>query len=169
MCEKGQRLPFDLNDLRTVFYQLDLEHFESAQAELRAHLEKAFAGTVTTLDQALFATARAEGQSESGQANSRDLLAVLEVCQGILREAQETKELVTTVGHIALEIRGSKEDQERQRQDVTNQQMGMLLMQQFFQNPDAVEKLLPAIQKMAEFGNAQQRAEEGNKGGRKRK
>ena len=30
MAEKGQRLPFDLNDLRTVFYQLDLKNVESA-------------------------------------------------------------------------------------------------------------------------------------------
>ncbi len=171
MTEKGQKLPFDLNDLRTVFYQLDLDHFQSAQAELKSHLEKALAGAVSPLDQALFANVRGAKPTEDGpDGGSRDLLAVLEVCQSILKETQETKDLVNAVGHITLQIQGDKEEQEKLRQESVNQQMGMMLMNQFFQNPEGAEKLLPALQKMAEFGEAQKRAEKGvNRGGRKRR
>ena len=44
MAERGQKLPFDLADLRTIFYQLDLDGVESAQAELAKHLESALNG-----------------------------------------------------------------------------------------------------------------------------
>jgi nucleoside 2-deoxyribosyltransferase len=169
MAEKGQRLPFDLNDLRTVFYQLDLKHFESAQTELKLHLEKALAGTVPQLDQALFARPLAEGQSPNGMEVSRDFLAVLEVCQGILKETQETKELVGVVGNIALQLRETREDQEKLRKEEANQQMGLMLMQQFFQNPEGAERLVPAMQKLMEFAEAQKPRTEEQKSGRKRR
>lgn len=80
MAEKGQHLPFDLNDLRTVFYTLDLDHFESAQSELKSHLQKALSGSISPVDEALFSAVR--DHEDSGQTNqsSQSLLAVLEVC-----------------------------------------------------------------------------------------
>ena len=168
MAEKGQRLPFDLNDLRTVFYQLDLKHVEAAQAELKLHLEKALDGNVASFDQALFAHAPAEGQLSSGSDVSRDFLAVLEVCQVILKETQEAKQLIEAVGSVALQLRESKQDQERVRQEEASQQMGLLLMQQLFQNPDGAEKVIPTMQKLMEFSEAQKAREE-SKSGRKRR
>jgi len=168
MAQKGQKLPFDLTDLRTVFYELGLEQVESAKAELKSHLQRALEGAVSPFDEALFVAARSSAQTADSVV-SRDLLAVLEVCQGILRETQETKDLVSTVGSIALEIRGNKEEQDRLRQETASQQMGLLLMNQFFQNPDSVEKLLPVIEKFAEFGVAQKKIEaETEKRGRRR-
>jgi nucleoside 2-deoxyribosyltransferase len=155
MAEKGQKIPFDLNDLRTIFYQLDLEHVEAAQNELRSHLKKALSGEVSPLDQALFIHATTESASGTDQTSSRSLLAVLEVCESILKETQDTKGIVSAVGRIAMEIKEDKEEEKHIRQERTQQEMTMFLMSQFFQNPDSAEKLMPALQKMAEFGEAQ--------------
>jgi hypothetical protein len=152
--------PFDLTDLRTVFYQLDLEHFEAAQTELRSHLQKALSGRVSPLDHALFSPLKSEGATGESQSSSRDLLAVLEVCESILKEAQETKESVGAVGQITLELKEDKEEQERLRQEYNHQEMGKFLMSQLFQNPDSAEKLLPALQKLAESGETQKLADQ---------
>jgi hypothetical protein len=117
MAEKGQRLPFDLNDVRTIFYQLDLEHFEAAQSELRSHLEKALSGAISPLDQALFMAPKTEVAIGGDQTSSRNLLAVLEVCESISKETQETKKLIQFVGQIPLELREDKEKQTRLRQE----------------------------------------------------
>jgi hypothetical protein len=169
MAEKGLKLPFDLSDLRTVFYRLELEEVEEAKKELKSHLEKALSGEISHFDQALFASQRSDGASPSDAA-PRDLLAVLEVCQTILKETQETKSLVNAVGSIALEARDSKEEVDRIRQEGTQQQMGLMLMSQFLQNPEGFEKLMPALEKLAEFGQGQKRVDQAiAKGGRKRK
>jgi nucleoside 2-deoxyribosyltransferase len=131
MAEKGLRLPFDLTDLRTVFYQLDLEHVEAAQNELRSHLQKALSGIVSPLDQALFSPLGTEEVTDETPSSSRNMLAVLEVCASILKEAQETRELVGAVGQIALELREDKEEQQRLRQEYNQQEMGKFLMSQF--------------------------------------
>ncbi|WP_425617601.1 hypothetical protein NA78x_001282 [Anatilimnocola sp. NA78] len=167
MAESSQKLPFDLSDLRTVFYKLDLEHFERAQNELKAHLEKAFAGAVSPLDKALFLSN--EGQLGGTPDGSRDLLAVLEVCEGILKETQETKDLVTEIGRVAIQIQGTKEDQREEREEATRNQLGMMFMNQFMQNPDMMDKMLPAMQKLQEFGQHQQLEQKLQKGTRRRK
>ena len=59
------------------------------------------------------------------------------------------------VGQIALELRDDKEEQERLRQEHSQQEMGKFLMSQFLQNPDSAEKLIPALQKLVEFTEAQ--------------
>jgi hypothetical protein len=157
-----QRLPFDLNDLRTIFYQLDLDHFEAAQNELRTHLEKAMSGTISPLDQALFDTKKNEKNAGDEYNSNRNLLAVLEVCESILKETQETKGLVGAVGQIAIDLKEEKEMQERLRLERNQQEMGMFLMTQFFQNPESAEKLIPAMQRLAEFGAAQRLQDEQN-------
>ncbi|MGD9634304.1 MAG: hypothetical protein AB7O59_25460 [Pirellulales bacterium] len=153
LAEKGQRLPFDLNDFRTVFYQLDLEHFEEAQKELRSHIEKAVSGNASSVDEALFAGPKQE--SEQGHdSGSRGLLAVVEVCENILKETLATKDLVSVVGNIALGLREDKEEQARIRKEESEKEMGMFMMSQFFQNPESVDKLLPTLQRLAEMGKS---------------
>lgn len=168
MAQKGQKLPFDLSDLRVVPYQLDLDLVEVAQAELKSHLEKAFNGAVPSFDQLLFAPARSDGGSAGPEATSNGLLAVLEACEVILKEARETKELVGAIGQIALDLKGDKEEQARLRQESASQQMSMFLMNQFFQNPESVEKLMPAFEKLVELGEAQKRIEQQQSRGRRK-
>ncbi len=152
MAEKGQHLPFDLNDLRTVFYTLDLDNFELAQRELRLHLEKAMSGSTSTIDEALFNTVNNDktmGSETVAQSSksSQNLLAVLEVCETILHEAQSSKDLLYQIGNIVLEIKGSKEE----KQKAQEQEMGMMIMSQLIQNPDSIEKIVPALQLFSSF------------------
>src|SRR5262249_36005394 len=129
------------------------------QSELTSHLAKAFEGGVSEFDRALF-----KGQDETNETKSgtRDLLAVLEVCQNILQEAQDTKELVATVGNIAIELRDKNERQERVEKERSDKELGMMFVSQLFQNPENAEKLFPLIEKFAAFGDAQQKKSQDN-------
>ncbi len=66
------------------------------------------------------------------------------------------KDLLYTVGNIVLELRETKQAQEKAQQERIQQEMGMWLMSQFLQNPDSVEKVVPAMQALADFGKQQQ-------------
>ncbi len=160
LAQKGQKLPFDLADLRTVFYELGLEQVEIAKAELKSHLHKALQGTISPFDQALFSPGETGGENAAFSQQSRGLLAVLEVCESILKATQETKELVQTVGAIALEVKGDKDEQVRIRQEAASQQMGLMLMNQIFQNPESLGKLIYAAEKLTELGAGPRRIDE---------
>lgn len=151
LAEKDQRLPFDLNDLRTVFYILDLEHIENVQAELKQHVEKALAGSVSPLDTALFSSGA--GKTPEATDDSSGFISILEVCEAILSEARSTKDLVTSVGSILIDLRDEIDRRNQAGNKTTEQEMGMFMFQQLLQNPDAIDKVLPVLQKFAEFGN----------------
>ena len=102
---------------------------------------------------------RAAETAESSS-DSRGLLASLDVCESILKTTHETKELVQSVGVLAVEIKGDKDEVARLRQEAAGQQMGLFLMSQIFQNPESLEKLMPGLAKMAEFGAAQKKIDE---------
>lgn len=155
LAEKDQRLPFDLSDLRTVFYVLDLDHFEQVQTELRQHVTKALSGTLSTVDAAIFGSSPNVGaESVSERAG---LLSVLEVCESILNETRDTKSLVTTIGGVLLELREDADRRQEADKKAAEQEMGMFMFQQLLQNPDAADKILPVMQKFAEFGNQNSR------------
>ncbi len=156
MCQKGQNLPFDLNDLRTVFYKLDLDHFEQAQSELKQHLQKALSGSISPVDQALFSAAKSSEQPQPDSQSGESLLAVMQVCENILHETREMKDLVLAVSNITVGLQETKEAQEKAQQERLQQEMGMWMMQQLIQNPDGAEKVLPAMQALADFGKMQE-------------
>ncbi len=154
MAEKGQHLPFDLSDLRTIFYALDLDNFEQAQMELVTHLQRAKSDPISAFDKALFSTSQGSDQSEESVQSADNLLAVLEVCENLSREGQETKDLLMAIGNLVVEIREKVSVQEKAEQERAQQEMGKWIMSQIFQNPDGAAKVIPAMQAMMDLGNA---------------
>jgi hypothetical protein len=156
LAQSGQELPFDLSDFRTIFYVLDLDGVSKAQGELKPQLEKALAGQVSLVEQTIFAlSSSTESTDQQEGRESQSLLAILEACNQILRESQNNKDLLVTVGQIALELRDAKRLEHEAQKEAQNQQMGMWIMQQFMQNPESLEKVMPAIQRLAEIGKGQ--------------
>lgn len=156
MAESGQALPFDLNDYRTIFYKLDLDHVEAAQSELKKHIEKALEGNLSALDQALFE--RGAPAPESAQ-DRKELLSILEVCGAISKEITETKEFMVQVGGVVLSLQDAMNAQIKAEQERKNTEFGLQIFSQVLQNPDSMDKALPFLQKMAELGNKQMLAQ----------
>ena len=46
LCQKNQELPFDLADLRTIFYEIDVDEVEKAKLELSKHISDAISSGV---------------------------------------------------------------------------------------------------------------------------
>ncbi len=156
MAERGQALPFDLSDFRTVFYLLQLDAIEQSQAELKTHLEKALDGQVSVIDQTIFSQIHEDNAANKPPLPDPTLLVVLEACNQILREARETKSLSMKVGEIALDLRDIHRSEQEAKRQSEQQQMGMWLFTKFLENPEAVEKIMPAVETLARFGTAQQ-------------
>lgn len=159
MAEMGQGLPFDLSDFRTIFYVLDLDGVDRAQDELRSHLDKALRGQVASSDTAIFGTAKGVDADAATGSTSQQLLEVLEACNQVLRETQETKSLVTAVGNIAVDIQQAEIRRLQAMQEAKNQENGMWFFSQMLQHPDSIDKMLPLLQTFAEMGAASKAAE----------
>ncbi len=160
MAAKGQSLPFDLSDFRTIFYLLDLDGVEVSQNELRKQLEKALQGEVSIIDQNIFK----KGELVDGPEVLRDnnILVVLEACNQILREVKESKDLLIRLGNINLNLNETLIADKQARKEEQNQQMGMFMFQKFLEHPDSIEKIMPAVKMFADLGIAQQQINSSN-------
>src|SRR5690606_16633090 len=88
--------------------------------------------------------------------NDRNVLVVLEACNQILKEVKESKDLLIRVGNINLDLSETLIADKQARKEEQNQQMGMWMFQKVLEHPDSMEKVMPAIKMLAEFGMAQQ-------------
>jgi hypothetical protein len=85
MALKGQQLPFDLLDIRTIFYELSLAAVRETQIELRSQMQAAKRGEGGVVSRALFSAPENKGADPTQQ----DL--IFEVIQSnarILRELE---------------------------------------------------------------------------------
>lgn len=150
LCEKNQKLPFDLTDLRTIFYQLELDEVDRAREELTKHISSAINGDLSVIDKELLSGNRGSSETEPS-ARSTDF-QLLEANSKILSQLEEMKEVLIQVGGIVVDIR-EKEQREYDRQkEQMNQQFGMDLLSKLLQNPENIDKTLPAMQMLMEFG-----------------
>jgi nucleoside 2-deoxyribosyltransferase len=150
MAEHGQALPFDLNDYRTIFYKLDLDHVESAQTELKKHITKALSGNLSAIDKALFE--RESGEVSKPVDERKELLSILEVCGSIAKDMADTKDYMLQVGNIVASLRDAAQIQIRAHEEKRNHELGMQVFTQMLQNPETMERAIPLLQKMAEMG-----------------
>lgn len=143
MAEQGQNLPFDLLDLRTIFYELSLEGGEKTKEELKKQMKATLEGQGDVIDRALFAAP----QEDSSTLEDRDLLLtlidsnsrIIELNSRLVREAEDAKNMLQAIAQIVVELRDSK-----------TQELGLQListmLQQGMQNPDGFTKLMTFLQ-----------------------
>lgn len=149
MAGKGHRLPFDLADIRTIFYELGLDTVQGAKDELTAHLQRALRSEISAIDQELLG---AKGRGAAGEITVvPESVQALEASNKILEEVRSVRQLLTTVGTFVLELRDRDRREFQQRQEQFQQQVGIAFVEQLLKNPEALDKTLPAIQKMIEF------------------
>jgi hypothetical protein len=156
MAEKGHRLPFDLADIRTIFYELDLDTVQRAKGELKPYLERALRSEISPIDQELLGSRSGSAATETTVAPAN--VQVLEASSKILEELRSVRELLANVGGVVLEVRDRDRRELQQRQEQFNQQLGIAFVEQLLKNPEALDKTLPAIQKLMEFAMQMQKS-----------
>jgi hypothetical protein len=111
-------------------------------------------GQVSVVDQSLFGSTKTDASISDGQAG-QSLLVVLEACNQILRETQDSRGLLLEIGRIALDLRDGKLADQQAQQKAQEQEFGKWILAQMMQNPDSLDKLVPMLQTFAEIGNRQ--------------
>jgi hypothetical protein len=139
MAHQGQSLPFDLLDLRTIFYEFSLPGAEKASKELQLQIKAVQEGRADVISKTMFSVNPQDSYStvDNGRNIEYDVLVtLLESAGHVSRELEETKELVRLVGGIVVELRDSK----NQENEVKTQEVGMnfltTMMSQGIQNPE---------------------------------
>jgi nucleoside 2-deoxyribosyltransferase len=157
MAERGQNLPFDLLDVRTIFYELSLEGVEQTKAELKKQMKATLDGKGDVIDRALFAAPQANQSAPDNQDLLLNLIEsngrIIELNSKLIRDSEETKGLLQAIGQIIVELRESK-----------NQEMGLQffssLMEQGIQNPDGFTKFITFIQSLQQTDDINQSQQE---------
>lgn len=153
MAEMGQKLPFDLSDLRTIFYKLDLDNVEKSQEELRTHLERAMTGEISLIDQQFFGNTLDAKITNQPFSSTSASFEILEACQKILQEVGSVKDLVYQVGGVTLELKEKEVREMELRKEQHNHELGMAFFTQLFQHPDSMGKMLEMIQQFNTLNN----------------
>jgi len=87
LARKGQRLPFDLQDSRTIFYSLDLEGAAAASSELKEQIQH-----IEELPPVVAGGgAEDRGADHSPTSDSRDLLLAAQAVENYLQRLKQTK------------------------------------------------------------------------------
>lgn len=90
IAKKGTELPFDLRDLRTIFFLLELDDIASAKIELVRHLRAALGGHIDPQDEQLFGPRRALEDSTAGSGGTEAILSALGDISAANRELKDT-------------------------------------------------------------------------------
>ena len=150
LAEKGQKLPFDLTDLRTIFYELDLAGADRARQELVSHLQAAVAGAPPAFDAELFTTRT----SPVGAAKGADeALFSLADSFTTLREAQtEIRDLIRNFVEYMGDNFLNAEARHKRDQE---QQIGLMFLAQAMQDPKRFSEFMPMLETLAKIGAGQ--------------
>ncbi len=140
MAQKGQALPFDLLDFRTIFFELSLSGAKEARKELLDQLTASEAGTKDyAASRTLFGLSESQPSGNGAVTDDQVLSAVYGTYERIVRESEETRD---TLEKLRLQIAALAETQ----QQAFAMQMMSGLLEQGMQNPDKLEKFMSVVQ-----------------------
>lgn len=106
MAERGHKLPFDLADIRTIFYDFDVAEVDKAKDELAQFLRRALAGEVSPIDQELLAPyASRRGRDQEGP---RPDVQVLEATNKVLQEVLDLRAKLTNLDRLTERVEDIK-------------------------------------------------------------
>jgi hypothetical protein len=151
MTNQGQSLPFDLLDLRTIFYELSLSGAKKACQDLESQIKSVLDGRVDLIEYLTNADDNSSNPDPDRDPSELDLLlTLLDSNAHMSREIDELKELVRLVGGIVVELRDSKDKEV----EVKTQEMAInflsSMMTQGIQNPDGFQQIMSIFQKLQE-------------------
>ena len=122
---------------------------QRAKSELKGYLERALRSEISAIDQELLGSRGGGAAAETTVAPAN--VQVLEASNKILEELRSVRDLLVALGSVVFEIRERDRRELQQRQEQFNQQLGIAFVEQLLKNPEALDKTLPAMQKLVEF------------------
>lgn len=138
MMEKNNKLPFDIYDVRTVFYRLDLDAVEDAKSELQGQIESIERGDWSAASPMTFVVPQASDE-ENEQVMITSLHQINNRMATDLLEMKEKIELITNVVSALYNTR--EQDREDKNNEMAMQFFGQL-MTAAIQNPDSLQTLV---------------------------
>ena len=150
LAHKGQKLPFDLTDLRTVFYELDLTGADRARQEIVSHIKAAITGAPPAFDTELFTTRTAP----IGAAKAADdaLFSLADSFTALRTSQTEIRDLIH---EFVAYMRDNFLNSEARHKKDQEQQLGMMFMAQAMQDPKRFAEFMPMLESFAKMGVAQ--------------
>jgi hypothetical protein len=138
VMEKGGSLPFDIYDVRTIFYDFELENIDTVKDLLKSQVESIEKGEWTPSSPVTFSSS----SEASRDPNIERLTALHELSKTTLDKMQDVQEILNAVGNIVLELRDEKK---AEREDKNNQMAMQLfgsILGQGLQNPEGLRVLM---------------------------
>lgn len=150
LAQKGQKLPFDLTDLRTIFYELDLTGADRARQELVSHLQSAISGAPPAFDAELFTTRT----PPVGAAKAADeaLFSLADSFTGLRESQNEIRDLIH---EFVAYMRDNFLNAEARHKKDQEQQIGMMFLAQAMQDPKRFAEFMPMLETFARIGAGQ--------------
>ncbi|MEM8723408.1 MAG: hypothetical protein AAGE84_29680 [Cyanobacteria bacterium P01_G01_bin.39] len=148
LATHGTKLPFDILDIRTVFYKLDLDNVNNAKSELAKLAKEALEGKSIPFSTGIDKTSNVDIEQENSVNSVLNIMAdTLSIIQRDVREGrQENRQYVELLYKHILEI-----------QDTKNTEVGLGFLSQIvgqgIQNPSGLREF---AQVMQEFGNQEE-------------
>lgn len=151
----GTKLPFDILDIRTVFYKLDLDNVDSAKSELAKLAKEALEGKSGPFSTGIDNTSSANTEQESNVSSVLNIMAdTLSIIQrDVLEGRQENRQYVELLYKHILEI-----------QEAKNTEVGLGFLSQIvgqgIQNPSGLREFAQVMQEFGNQNESQDRLEE---------
>jgi nucleoside 2-deoxyribosyltransferase len=147
MAKKGERLPFDIADLRTIFYEFDIEEAESSKSQLKQQVAMILEGKGSVIEE--FLVERNLSPNVNQVVDNSELLKILiDSHSNLMGKIEENSELIIQLAQIIL----------KEKEDKTAE-MGVnfltTMIQQGIQNPEGFEKIFTFMQSLQADSNNQ--------------
>jgi hypothetical protein len=147
MAKKGERLPFDIADLRTIFYEFDIEEAESSKSYLKQQIAMILEGKGSVIEE--FLVDRNLSPNVNQFVDNSELLKILiDSHSNLMGKIEENSQLIIQLAQIIL----------REKEEKTTE-MGVnfltTMIQQGIQNPEGFEKIFTFMQSLQADSNNQ--------------
>ncbi|MBU7584675.1 MAG: hypothetical protein KAF91_17480 [Nostoc sp. TH1S01] len=138
MMENNSKPPFDIYDVRTVFYRLELDTVEDAKSELKGQIESIENGGWSAASPVTFIVPQSSDE-DNEQAMIANLHQINSRMAIDLFEMKENINLITNIVSVLYNTR--EQDREDKNNALTMQFFGQL-MTAAIQNPDSLQALV---------------------------
>jgi hypothetical protein len=138
IMESNNKPPFDIYDVRTIFYRLELDEVGDAKSELKGQIDSIERGDWSAISPITFVLPQASGK-ESEQAM---ITSLHQINNRMATDLLEMKEKMDIIGNIVSALHDTRE---QDREDKNNAMMIQLLTPMLtaaMQNPDSLQTLM---------------------------
>ncbi len=138
MMHKGSNIPFDVYDVRTIFYHLDLDAVDDAKSELKGQIESIERGEWTVASPVNFVVP--QGSSED---NEQLMIANLhQISNRMATDLYGMKESIELIKNVVYALYNTREQDREDKNNAMAMQFFGELIGSAIQNPEALRTIV---------------------------